>query len=110
MKQTAAAIEAAGSAGRAQDHGGATSLYAASARIFELLDLKMYHWAGHGLPPTSLYQCIESEYMRADKYDQLIADPTGYFIRYYLPCIWGALSPGQKAISTTSANTCWGFW
>ncbi len=74
----------------------ASSLYTGSARIFESLDLKLYRWAGHGVPPTAPYQCVESEYMLADEYDLLIADPTGYFIRYYLPRIFGSLSPWQR--------------
>ncbi len=74
----------------------ASALYAGSAKLFEQLDLRLYQWAGHGVPATAPYQCIESEYMRADEYDLLIADPTGYFLRYYLPRIFGALSPWQK--------------
>ena len=74
----------------------ATALYTGSARLFEQLDLRLYQWAGHGVPSTAPYQCVESEYMRADEYDLLMADPTGYFIRYYLPRIFGALSPWQK--------------
>ncbi|MBI4786062.1 MAG: uroporphyrinogen decarboxylase [Chloroflexi bacterium] len=74
----------------------ASALYTGSAKIFEPLDLKLYRWAGHGVPANSPYQCVEAEYMLADEYDLLIADPTGYFIRYYLPRIFGALSPWQK--------------
>ena len=74
----------------------ASSLYTGSAKVFQTLDLKLYCWAGHGVPSTAPYQCVEAEYMRADEYDLLIADPTGYFIRYYLPRIFGALSPWQK--------------
>jgi hypothetical protein len=79
----------------------ATALYTGSAKLFELLDLKMYRWAGHGVPATAPYQCIESEYMLADEYDALIADPTGYFIRYYLPRIFGSLAAWQKVSPLT---------
>ena len=79
----------------------ASSLYTGSAKIFQTLDLKLYCWAGHGVPSTAPYQCVEAEYMRADEYDLLIADPTGYFIRYYLPRIFGALSPWQKLAPLT---------
>ena len=79
----------------------ASSFYTGSAKIFETLDLKSYRWAGHGVSATSPYQCVETEYMRADEYDLLIADPTGYFLRYYLPRIFGALSPWQKIAPLT---------
>ena len=74
----------------------ASALYTGSGSVFEALDLKLYRWAGHGVPPTAPYQCVESEYMLTDEYDLLIADPTGYFIRYYLPRIFGSLSSWQK--------------
>ncbi len=69
----------------------ATALYPGPAKVFELLDLQLYRWPGHGIPSTAPYQCVESEYMLANEYDLLIADPTGYFIRYYLPRIFGSL-------------------
>ncbi len=72
-----------------------SSLYAGSARLFEILDYKQYRWPGHGVPDTSPYQCVEAEYMHADEYDALIADPTGYFLRAYLPRVFGALSGWQ---------------
>lgn len=62
-------------------------------KLFELLDYKLYRWPGHGTPPDTPYQCIEEEYMKADEYDQLIADPSGYFMRTYLPRVFGALGP-----------------
>ena len=65
------------------------------AKVFEILDYKVYHWPGHGTPPTTSYQCIEGEYMKADEYDLLINDPSGYFMRFYLPRCFGALGPWQ---------------
>jgi hypothetical protein len=62
-------------------------------KVFELLDYKIYHWPGHGTPPETSYQCIEGEYMMADEYDQLINDPSGFFMRTYLPRAFGALAP-----------------
>jgi hypothetical protein len=78
-----------------------SSLYAGSAKLFELLDYKLYRWPGHGVPSTSSYQCVESDYMHADEYDALIADPTGYFMRAYLPRVFGALSAWQTIAPLT---------
>lgn len=82
----------------------ATALYTGSAKIFDILDLKLYRWPGHGVPSAAPYQCVEAEYMQADEYDLLIADPTGYFMRYYMPRIFGALGPLRKTNPMTDLN------
>ncbi|MDE3077396.1 MAG: uroporphyrinogen decarboxylase, partial [Chloroflexota bacterium] len=64
-------------------------------RVWEILDYKLYRWAGHGLPENSSYQCVEDEYMRGDEYELLINDPSDYFLRTYLPRIFGALNSWQ---------------
>ncbi len=64
-------------------------------RMFDILDYKLYSWPGHGVSPEHPYQCNEAEYMKADEYDALIQDPTGYFLHTYLPRICGALQPLQ---------------
>ena len=64
-------------------------------RMFEILDYKLYSWPGHGVSPEHPYQCNEAEYMKADEYDALIQDPTGYFLSTYLPRVFGALQPLQ---------------
>jgi hypothetical protein len=70
-----------------------TCIFGAPGKVFDILDYKAYHWPGHGVDPTSCYQCVEAEYMQADEYDQLIADPSNYFLRTYLPRVFGALEP-----------------
>ena len=62
-------------------------------KVFELLDYKLYQWPGHGVSPTSSYQCLEAEYMHADEYDHFLNDPSDFFKRVYLPRIFGALEP-----------------
>lgn len=75
--------------------GLASAALMGPGKVFEILDYKIYHWPGHGTPPTTSYQCIEGEYMLADEYDDLIRDPSGYFMRTYLPRSFGALGPWQ---------------
>ncbi|MBI2851472.1 MAG: hypothetical protein HYX80_10635 [Chloroflexi bacterium] len=61
-----------------------------SGRIMELLDYKLYSWPGYGLPEdASGHQYIEGEYMMADEYDALIHDPTDFWLRTYLPRVFG---------------------
>jgi|SRR3989339_252234 len=62
-------------------------------KFFETLDYKLYAWAGHGVSPTSSYQCHEGEYMKAEEYDLLITDPSFFFSNVYLPRVFGALEP-----------------
>ncbi len=62
-------------------------------RFFEILNYKLYSWPGHGVSPTSTYQCHEGEYMKAEEYDLLLTDPSFYFRNFYLPRVFGALEP-----------------
>jgi hypothetical protein len=64
-----------------------------SGKVLELLDYKLYRWPGHGVPPTEPYQCVEDEYMRADEYESLINDPSDFFLRTYLPRVFGTYGP-----------------
>jgi hypothetical protein len=72
-----------------------------SGKVFEHLDFKLYRWPGHGLPDNTSYQCMESDYMKPDEYDALINDPSDYFIRRYLPRIFGAFEPWQMLAPAT---------
>ncbi|MBN1313060.1 MAG: uroporphyrinogen decarboxylase [Anaerolineae bacterium] len=63
--------------------------------FFDILDYKLYAWPGHGVSPAHSYQCLEGEYMKAEEYDALIQDPSGFFSNVYLPRVFGALEPFQ---------------
>ena len=71
----------------------AFSINIAPCEIFDVLDYKLYDWPGHGVPDTAGYQYVEKEWMHADEYDLLIADPSNYWQRFYLPRIFGAMEP-----------------
>ena len=77
----------------ADAHIGATA--PGPGKFFEILDYKLYSWPGHGVSGEHSYQCNEGEYMKADEYDALIQDPSGFFSNVYLPRIFGALAPLQ---------------
>jgi len=64
-----------------------------SGKLLELLDCKVYRWAGHGVSKEREYQFVEGEYMKAEEYEDLIDDPSGFHLRTYLPRICGALKP-----------------
>ncbi|MBI2829962.1 MAG: hypothetical protein HYX81_02255 [Chloroflexi bacterium] len=73
-------------------------------RAYEILDYKLYLLPGHGIPGDAPYQCAEAEYMRADEYDALIQDPSDFWLRTYLPRIFGALEPLKRLRSLEHAN------
>jgi hypothetical protein len=62
------------------------------ASVFELLDYRLYSWPGHGVPKEAVYQYNEQEWMAPEEYDELIADPTGFFLRTHAARIVGAFS------------------
>lgn len=67
-----------------------------SGAILDLLDARLYQWPGHGVSRAHEYQFVEQEVMRAEEYDELIADPSGFHLRRFLPRVCGALKPLEK--------------
>ncbi len=66
-------------------------------KAFEDLDYRLYRWPGHGLADNApSYQFVEAEYMKADEYDALIRNPSDFWMRVYLPRIFGAFEPFRK--------------
>ena len=62
-------------------------------KAWDLLDFRLYSWAGQKLPDNQVIQAVEGEYMLADEYKDFIADPTGFWLKKYLPRAYGALGP-----------------
>ena len=54
-------------------------------KSMEAMGLKTIRWPGHGVGENQPYQYLDREYMKADEYDEFIFDPTGYYIRKFLP-------------------------
>jgi uroporphyrinogen-III decarboxylase len=65
-------------------------------KLLDILDFKLCKWPGRGVPKQQEYQYVEKEYMRAEEYQDLIDDPTGYFMSIYFPRIFGSLKPLAK--------------
>jgi len=59
--------------------------------VFDILGVSTYRWAGNGLPDDQQIQAVEGEYMTADEYSELIADPSGFYLRKYLPRMFSNL-------------------
>lgn len=65
-------------------------------KVLDILDLKLYKWPGRGVSAKHEYQYVEKAYMKADEYQDLIDDPTGFFMNVYFPRVFGALQPLEK--------------
>lgn len=63
-------------------------------RVMDLLDYRLYSWPGHrlGMDVPSV-QFMEAEYMKDDEYEALMRDPSNFWLRTYLPRVFGALAP-----------------
>ncbi len=59
---------------------------------FDQMGFRMLEWPGHGVGEDSTYQFLDREYMTADEYDDFIFDPTGFFLRKYLPRVADAFA------------------
>ena len=74
-------------------------LYTTPASVFEALGYNLYAWPGHGTPHDVGYQYNEQEWMLPEEYDDLIADPSDYMLRAYLPRSVGAFAGFTKLSS-----------
>jgi hypothetical protein len=64
------------------------------AKAFDILDNRLYAYPGHGMSADGRgYQYVEGEYMLADEYDALIRDPSDFWLRTYLPRVYGVFEP-----------------
>ena len=66
------------------------SIIIINGSALESLDYKLYKWPGFNLPDKYVYQCIEEEYMTVEDYQHFIEDPTDFWLRVYLPRVYGA--------------------
>ncbi len=67
--------------------------YCGTGKAFEILDYKLYKWPGYNLPDNVGFQAVENEWMKKDEYQLLIDDMSDFWMRYYMPRIFGALEP-----------------
>jgi hypothetical protein len=71
-------------------------------KALEILDYKLYAWPGHGLSVDAPgYQFVEGEYMRPEEYDDLIRDPSDFWLRTYLPRVFGSYESFKKWLPLT---------
>ncbi len=59
----------------------------------DLLGTTQFRWPGHGLPDDMPFQWIEREYMLAEEYGEMLADPNGFAIKKLWPRVSSTLAP-----------------
>ncbi|MDR5656527.1 uroporphyrinogen decarboxylase family protein [Halodesulfurarchaeum sp. HSR-GB] len=62
-----------------------------SATALEIVDYQGFDWPGDGSSPETVYQAREREYMGVEDYEDFFTDPSDFFIRQYLPEVFGEL-------------------
>jgi uroporphyrinogen-III decarboxylase len=65
-------------------------------KALEILDFTLYKWAGHSLRDDQEFQFVEKAYMKPEEYQDLIDDPTGFFLTRFFPRIFGELKALEK--------------
>jgi hypothetical protein len=65
-------------------------------RPYLLLGDRMTKWPGHGIDANAEFQFAESEFMKAEDYDQFLEDPADWAVRSYLPRAFAALKGFSK--------------
>jgi len=65
--------------------------------ILEQIDPHVIRWPGRGGSPIQSHQIIDGEYMLETEYPHLIADPTDFVFRRYMPRMSGAMKAFASA-------------
>ena len=84
-----------------------TSIYA-FGQTLETMGYKPMQWPGHGADPNATFQYIDEEFMSADEYDDYLFDPTGFYLKKFLPRIATAFE-GLAHFPEFATFAEWGF-
>ena len=72
-------------------------------KVLEAIDFKLEKWPGHGLADDiETYQFVESEYIKPEEYNNLIDDPSDFWLRTFLPRAVGACRAFEKLPQLTA--------
>ncbi len=61
--------------------------------MWDLLEPKMYKYAGHGLPDNCSPQFVEHEFLKGDEWESFLENPSDFHIRTFLPRSYRAAEP-----------------
>lgn len=69
----------------------AVNAFAYPGPAMDILGFNTYRWGGQKLPNDQTIQMVEGEYMMPEEYKEFTADPTGFFLRKYIPRMFSEL-------------------
>jgi hypothetical protein len=81
---------------------------ALSGKALEILGPLQIRWPGFNVLPNLSHQMIELEPMKAEEYEDLLCDPSDYFMRAYLPRVIESAAPIAKLPPFRSLMGPWG--
>lgn len=61
--------------------------------LFDAIGCRTYRLPGRDLPADTQFQFVEKEYVRAEEYARLIADPKSFMLECFLPRVLGEFTP-----------------
>lgn len=67
-----------------------TVMNTALGPALDAIGFKQVQWPGHGVGDNQPYQYLDREYMKAEEYDEFLFDPTGFYLKKYLPRVASA--------------------
>ena len=67
-----------------------SALLFAFGNTLEGLDYNPMQWPGHGVDANATFQYLDREFMTPREYDEYIFDPTGFYLKKYLPRLAGS--------------------
>ncbi|MBI2849836.1 MAG: hypothetical protein HYX80_02195 [Chloroflexi bacterium] len=85
------------------------SAIAQSGPALDILEAKNILWPGGTLPPDVPQQNVDDEYMKEDEYDYFLEDFADFYLRRYLPRVYGALEPISRMPSLGDRGGGTGF-
>lgn len=85
-----------------------SALLFAFGQTLEGLDYKPMQWPGHGVDEDATFQYIDREFMTPVEYDEYIFDPTGFYLKKYLPRLAGAYEVLER-LPDYAATAEWDF-
>lgn len=71
-------------------------------KVLEILDYKLYAIPGYGLSKDAPgHQFVEGEYMKVEEYDDFLMDPSNFWLRTYLPRVYGSFESFRNLVPLT---------
>lgn len=64
--------------------------------IWDMVQPRMYKWAGKGLPDNCSPQYVELEFLKADEWDDFMNNPSDFHMRKFLPRSYDIAAPFEK--------------